>query len=188
MEIRQKAIRARLSEVLPHAIVHAAGHNALSWIGTTPAEDFMDHFTVNVWSFYEIINQAVAMGMAPMPVVAIGSEAAWVPMRCSSYYCASKAALVHMVKVMARELAPKGWRINCVSPGVVSNTLMTAHVFDQVTKLRGWSREHLMKVMMEQTPDGRMATPEDVAHSVLFLLGPNSGHLNGVNLEVTGGK
>jgi NAD(P)-dependent dehydrogenase (short-subunit alcohol dehydrogenase family) len=181
-------LRVWLSAIEPGGLIHAAGVNRLSWVGQTKVGDFWETFSVNTWSFYEAINQAVYLGLPPMRVVVIGSDAGRVPMRCSSLYCASKAALSHMVRTMARELAPKGWRINCVAPGLVEGTTMTSDVYRQVMALRGWTEDELTSNMLSTIPDGRSATTSEVAALVTFLLGEASAHINGETISLTGGK
>jgi NAD(P)-dependent dehydrogenase (short-subunit alcohol dehydrogenase family) len=183
-----RQLRSDLKSWKPNALIHAAGVNLLSWIGDTDPMDFWDTFSVNVFSFYEVVNQAKSLGLGPMRVVVIGSDAGRVPMRCSSLYCASKAALSHMVKVMARELAPGGWRINCVAPGLVEDTAMTKKVYNQVTALRGWSESQLTETMLGMIPDGRAATATEVAELAMFLLSDAAGHINGETINLTGGK
>src|SRR5215475_8115203 len=92
-------------------------------------------------------------------------------------YGPSKAAVIMLVKVLAQELARDGIRVNSVSPGMV-RTGMTAKVYaDQRVAAE---RDALV-------PLGRVATPEDMADVVAFLLGPDSRYVNGHDLVVDGG-
>ena len=79
--------------------------------------------------------------------------------------------------MLAQEFAPLGIRVNAVSPGMV-RTGMTAQVYaDQQIAAE---RDALV-------PVGRVATPEDMADVVAFLLGPDSRYVNGHDLVVDGG-
>ena len=92
-------------------------------------------------------------------------------------YGPSKAAIIMLVKVLAQELARDGIRVNSVSPGMV-RTGMTARVYaDQRVAAE---RDALV-------PLGRVATPEDMADVVAFLLGQDSRYINGHDLVVDGG-
>lgn len=92
---------------------------------------------------------------------------------CEVHYSAAKGALIAMTKALAKELGPSNIRVNCVSPGVI-DTQMCAHLsMEDKTDL------------MEETPLGRLGTPEDVAQAIFYLataefitgqiLSPNGG-------------
>jgi glucose 1-dehydrogenase len=92
-------------------------------------------------------------------------------------YGPSKAAVIMLVQVLAQELGRDGIRVNAVSPGMV-RTGMTAAVYAD-TALAA-ERDALV-------PLGRVATPEDVADVIAFLLGPDTRYVNGHDLVVDGG-
>jgi glucose 1-dehydrogenase len=81
-----------------------------------------------------------------------------------------------LVKVLAQELGRDGVRVNSVSPGMV-RTGMTAKVYDDQRVAA--DRDALV-------PLGRVATPEDMADVVAFLLGPDARYINGHDLVVDG--
>ncbi len=92
-------------------------------------------------------------------------------------YGPTKAAVIMLAQVLAQELGRDGIRVNTVSPGMV-RTGMTEKVYaDQ-------------KIAAERdalVPLGRVATPEDMADVIAFLLGPDSRYVNGHDLVVDGG-
>lgn len=89
-------------------------------------------------------------------------------------YNASKAALLHLTKQMARELAPR-IRVNSISPGVVRTKLSEA-----LWKENEDSTSTLI-------PAGRIGEPEDIADAIAFLAAPTSSWVTGENLVVDGG-
>lgn len=91
-------------------------------------------------------------------------------------YSTAKSALVGFSRNLATELGPLGIRVNCVAPGLVSPTESS-----QFTK------EAVKNMLIEQTPMGRLATPEDVAGPVLFLASGWSRFMTGQVLVVDGG-
>ena len=98
-------------------------------------------------------------------------------------YGASKAAMIHLTKTLALEVAPD-IRVNAVGPGAVDTAFLTGGT--------GRSDEDHPKTLNETayvgaTPLRRMATPEDVVGPILFLLGPDSGFMTGQVLWVNGG-
>ena len=90
-------------------------------------------------------------------------------------YAAAKAGMIGMVKTLAREAAPRGVRVNAIAPGYIS-TDMTAAIPEQY-------REKIM----EQTPLGRLGSPEDVAAAVAFLCSSDASFITGSVLTVDGG-
>jgi enoyl-[acyl-carrier protein] reductase III len=90
---------------------------------------------------------------------------------------ASKAALESMVRHLAAELAPKGVRINAVSAGTVDTDALKHFP----------NREQLLEESRRRTPAGRLITPEDVAHAVVFLCTDYASMIRGQTLVVDGG-
>ena len=90
-------------------------------------------------------------------------------------YSASKAGVIALTKVSARELAKRNIRVNAVAPGFI-DTKMTEVVADPVkTKY------------IELTPLGRMGKPEDIAKAVCFLASDDASFITGQVLKVDGG-
>lgn len=90
-------------------------------------------------------------------------------------YAASKAGLIGLTKSCARELAPRGITVNAVAPGFVE-TAMTAGLTDE-----------LRDQYAHQIPLGRMASPEEVAAVVRFLVSDAAGYVTGEVIRVDGG-
>ena len=92
-----------------------------------------------------------------------------------SNYAASKAGVIGLTKAVARELAPRGVRVNAVAPGFVE-TDMTAKLSEKVRT-----------VTEEQIPLKRMARPEEVAGVVRFLASDAAAYITGEVVRVDGG-
>ena len=90
-------------------------------------------------------------------------------------YSASKAGLIGLTKTMARELAPRNITVNAIAPGFI-DTEMT-QVLDEKIKDK----------LVEQIPLSRLGLPEDIAHSVVFLVSSSSSYITGQVLNVNGG-
>ena len=86
-----------------------------------------------------------------------------------------ESALIGLTRSLAMELAPSGIRVNCVAPGVIRT--------DMVEVL---GRETLA-ALAEETPMGRLGTPEEVAEAVAFLGGDKAGFITGQVLTADGG-
>ena len=92
-------------------------------------------------------------------------------------YATAKAGVIAMSKAAAKELAPHGIRVNCVSPGLIGDTAFharftPAEAFDAATRT---------------IPLGRPGTPEDVARVIAFLCADDSAFLAGETIEINGG-
>ena len=94
-------------------------------------------------------------------------------------YGAMKAALVHYTQGLAQQLAAKKIRANTVSPG---NTYFPGGVWENIEH----SNPELFRESMAMNPGGRMARPEEIARSVVFLASPASSFTSGTNLVVDG--
>jgi 3-oxoacyl-[acyl-carrier protein] reductase len=90
-------------------------------------------------------------------------------------YVATKAGIIGMTKVWARELGRKGINVNAVAPGF-TQTEMTSSVPEKV-----------LAMMREKTPLGRLGTPRDIANAYLFLASDESDYVHGAVLSVDGG-
>lgn len=176
----------KLKEVrVPGAIINCHGINHLSWIGKTKIED-MDIITENLLAPYWVINTAVAQGWGPCRVINVASQTYRVPQRCTALYAASKAGLVQMTKVMARELAPKGWVINAVSPGKMQDTKMSQMTDEQVLELRGWTKLEAENYALSNVPAGRFTSTYEIAR-VIYQTLAMPDYVNGAVIEAHGG-
>jgi 3-oxoacyl-[acyl-carrier protein] reductase len=94
----------------------------------------------------------------------------------ATIYAAAKAAVATITKGLAKELAPKGIRVNAVSPGTVDNYFHEKH-----------STREILDNVIAQTPAGRLGTNEEVADTILFLCSDASRYTYGQTLEINGG-
>ncbi|MFD3482905.1 SDR family NAD(P)-dependent oxidoreductase [Streptomyces sp. NPDC058665] len=142
-------------------------------------DDFTTVVDVNLSGTFRVTRAAhpalKAAGSAS--VVNIGSTNGRIAVRDSLGYCVSKAAVMHMARVLALEWAPDGIRVNAVAPTIVS-TDMTADVRGDADYLRD---------KLASIPLGRMAGRDDVANAVAHLLSPAAAMTTGHTLFVDGG-
>lgn len=90
-------------------------------------------------------------------------------------YAATKSGVIGMTKSWAKELGPKGIRVNAVAPGFMMTDMMKA-VPDKV-----------LDIIREKTPLRRLGNPEDVAEAYLYLASDAASYVNGAVLSVDGG-
>lgn len=109
-------------------------------------------------------------------MVLISSVAALRPRARQIHYSAAKAGVIAMARCCAEAFAPSGVRINCVAPGLIETELM--HVLSDA-QIQG---------IVEQTPMGRVGTPEEVAEMVCFLLSDRASFTTGQCMLACGGR
>ena len=94
---------------------------------------------------------------------------------CEVTYSCTKHALIGLTRSLAMELAPSHIRVNCVAPGVIDTDMV---------KVLG---QETLDQLVEQTPLGRLGTPEDIAAAVAFLAGDGASFITGQVLTCDGG-
>ena len=92
-----------------------------------------------------------------------------------AHYAASKGGLVSFTVSLARELASHGVNVNAVAPGIMDTPM--------IHEILKTCREYYC----QRIPLGRVAEPEEVAYSILFLCSNKSDYLTGITLDATGG-
>lgn len=115
-------------------------------------------------------------------IVTVTSNAAHMPRTGIGAYGASKAALHTLMGSLALELAPAGVRVCTVSPGSTATPMQAALQVPLQQVIAGQASDFRLGI-----PLGRIANPEDVAHSILFLLSDQARHLTLCDLRVDGG-
>lgn len=108
-------------------------------------------------------------------IINIGSMWGKVGASCEVHYSAAKAGLRGMTMALAKELGPSGITVNCVEPGVIA-TDMNRELSDDD-----------LHVLCDETPLGRLGTPEEVAALVSFLASPEAAFITGQCIGIDGG-
>ncbi|XP_057681708.1 L-xylulose reductase-like [Corythoichthys intestinalis] len=176
-----KATEAALKNIGPIDLLvnNAACAKLQPFLEVTP-DQFDQSFNVNVKAVLNV-SQIVARGMIARgsggSIVNVSSQASQRALKNHTVYCATKAALDMLTKVMALELGPHQIRVNSVNPTVVMTEMGR----------RGWSDPEKVKTMTSRIPLGRFAEVDEVVNSILFLLSDKSTMTNGVSLPVDGG-
>jgi NAD(P)-dependent dehydrogenase (short-subunit alcohol dehydrogenase family) len=131
-----------------------------------------------------LCSQAVARSMVdtgrPGNIINIASSAGVIARPGVAHYCASKAALIMLTKVLAIEWAEHSIRVNAVAPGLVE----TPGVEDLLLTEEG-RREHRQKVA--NIPMARTGEPREIANAVIFLASDAASYVTGHTLFVDGG-
>jgi NAD(P)-dependent dehydrogenase (short-subunit alcohol dehydrogenase family) len=130
-------------------------------------------FDVNVFAVLGWVRQARAAGLAGS-IVNVASVAGLHPAQGLGVYAVSKAALIHLTRQLALELAP-AIRVNAVAPAVVRTEFARALYEGREADVSG------------RYPLGRLGSPDDVAGAVAYLAAPEAGWVTGHTLVLDGG-
>ncbi|MFD7641701.1 SDR family oxidoreductase [Kitasatospora sp. NPDC059795] len=165
---------------------------ALGGVLDAPDEQWQSLFDLNVMS-------AVRTTRAALPsllerrgaIVNVSSINSRIPSGSPVGYAEAKAALTQFGKRLSEELAPRGVRVNTVSPGPTSTDQWTsaAGYGGRMADALGVPLDDLLAGLPAQagTASGRLSTPEEVADVVLFALSDRAGNVHGADLVVDGG-
>ncbi len=94
---------------------------------------------------------------------------------CEAHYSATKAAVISLTKSLAKEYGPSNIRVNCVAPGVI-DTKMNAHL-----------DKSAIDDLKEETPLGKIGTPEEAAEAIYFMASEKASFITGQVLTCDGG-
>lgn len=140
-------------------------------------EEWDKTFNVNIKGIFNV-TKPVAKEMVRQHygrIINISSMWGQVGASCEVAYSSSKAAVIGLSKALAKELAPSGITVNCVCPGVINTDMLNVYSEDDISMLA------------EETPIGRIGSPDDIANAVIFLASDSSEFITGQVLGVNGG-
>jgi NAD(P)-dependent dehydrogenase (short-subunit alcohol dehydrogenase family) len=142
---------------------------------------FDEHFNTNVKGAYFTVQQILPLIPGGGAVLLNASVAGRIGRPRISVYAATKAAMRSLGLTLAAELAPRGIRVNTISPGPVQTPLFRKMNLDPD------AADKVQKRMAESTALKRFATPEEIARVALFLASEDSSYMIGAEVHVDGG-
>lgn len=180
IDLRDAALTDQVLEALGDmpqvkALINLAGHSLGDSIDRLSQDDWADSFAINVTPAM-LLTQALAPKMANGgSIVNVGSPVGLIGARKPSY-AASKAALQGLTMSTARNLGGQGIRVNMLLPGPT------------ITKMtHDWSQDK-QDAIAQSSFLKRLCQPEEVAHTLAFMIGPHSSYLTGSILDLTAGS
>lgn len=167
-------------------VVLAAGVSRMSSLLETTDEDWHLQMNVNAFGVFNSLRTLVPLMKRGGAIAVIDSVGGLRGAPYLSAYCASKFAVTGLVESAAPELAVRGVRINGVCPMYV-RTPMEDRELQWEASIRGISPRQVFEEYERTTPLGRVAEPEEIADTVLFLVTEPSRYMTGSFLTVSGG-
>lgn len=168
-------------------VVANAGVMVTGTVAETTAEDWQQALDVNLTSTFLLAKHSIPhLRRSRGAFVAVGSIAGVRAPRGAAAYAISKSAIGMLVAAIAVEEGPNGVRANCVHPGWVRTEMADAEM-DEFGSQIGQDRDEAYATVTALVPQRRPADPHEIAGTVLWLLGPQAGYVNGASIVADGG-
>lgn len=161
-----------------YGIVHSASVFDPRPLEETTLESAQEQWLANVAAPLFMTRAALPHLTEESAIVFIASTTGTVGFPGCSAYSATKGAVISLGRALAVELAPKGIRVNTVVPGYVRTPMLQPHLD---------SNEGYEEWIISQTPQARIAGPEELATTIVYMLSGLSTYVHGATLVVDGG-
>jgi NAD(P)-dependent dehydrogenase (short-subunit alcohol dehydrogenase family) len=156
----------------------AGKQHAVAAIADVTTEQFDLTFKTNVYAMFWLCKAAIPLMPKGATIINTASIQSYSPSEDLLDYATTKAAIVAFTKSLARQLAPKGIRVNAVAPGPVWTPLQTS----------GGQPQKEIPEFGAQTPLGRPGQPAELAPIYVLLASQESSYVTGETYGVTGGN
>lgn len=164
-------------DLLPDILVNNAGISHYGMLSDVTEQDWDDVMDVNLKGMF-MCTQAFMPHMIQQKygrIINVSSVWGIAGGSCEVVYSAAKGGVNAFTKALAKELAPSGITVNAVAPGAVKTDMMAKFQAEDI------------RLLEEEIPAGRLASPEEIASLVYFLALPESGYITGQIISPNGG-
>ncbi len=165
------------------AFANAGIFGVVSPLTDYPVDVFERVIAVNVLGAFLVAKHALAVMEDGGSLIINSSVVGLTSDRGIGAYATSKHAVVGLMRTAAKEMAPKGIRVNSLHPGPTDNDFQHAIEVEAI----GASREESAKAFEQMIPLARHATPDEIAQAVVFLGSDESRFMTGATIAVDGG-
>jgi 3-oxoacyl-[acyl-carrier protein] reductase len=161
----------------PYILVNNAGKSHYGMLADVTEEEWDDIMAINLKGTFMCSQIFMPYMVSQRYGRIINVSSVWgiTGASCEVAYSASKGGVNAFTKALAKELAPSGVTVNAVAPGAV-NTNMLANL-----------QEDEVRMLEDEIPVGRLATPNEISSLIYFLALPESGYITGQIISPNGG-
>ena len=160
-------------------LVNNAGVYEFSPLEAINEEHFHKQFNLNVLGLLLTTQEAVKnFGNNGGSIINVSSVVSTLGVPAAAVYSGTKGAVDSITRTLAKELGPRGIRVNAINPGMIETEGVHA---------AGIAESDMRKQVEAQTPLGRIGQPEDIATAAVFFASPDSAWLTGETLKIAGG-
>lgn len=158
-------------------IINNAGISQIKLFSDITSEDWRRMFAVNIDGAFFVTKAFLPDLIHKKYGKIINVSSMWgeVGASCEVHYSASKSALIGFTKALAKEVAPSGICVNCITPGVID------------TEMNGELDDEERRELIAQIPQNRMGTPCEVAKLAFFLASADADYITGQVIGISGG-
>jgi 3-oxoacyl-[acyl-carrier protein] reductase len=156
--------------------VLCAGTNTIRPLLEMGEEEWDEVVRVNLSGPFYVLRAVAPWLRDSGAIVTVSSVAGHTGAAHHAHYAAAKAGVVNLTKSAAKALAPR-IRVNCVAPGLTDTEMGKQAIGEQ-------DDDYLKRKLLAQ----RMASPEEIARSIVFLASPAASFIYGATLDVNGGR
>ncbi len=157
-------------------------------VHTYPEEDWMKTIDVNLHGVFRVTRALLPLMLGqPATIVNTASRGGKVPPLFNGAYAVAKAGVIMLTKVMARELAGAGIRVNAICPGQIHTDLEDWRA-PLEAEFTGRTVEARNEAVRGTIPLNRVGTPDEVGRLVTFLASEASAYMTGQAINITGGQ
>jgi 3-hydroxybutyrate dehydrogenase len=170
-------------------LVDNAGVQFVSPVEDFPEDQFDRIIAINLVSNFHAIKAALP-GMKAKGwgrIINVASAHGLVASPFKTAYVAAKHGVVGLTKSVALEVARTGVTCNAICPGFVRTPLAEAQVAPLAAKHGVTEEKALTDFLLDRQPTKKWVEVEEIAEAAMFLVGPNSGSINGASLSIDGG-
>ena len=164
-------------------LVNCAGIIVRSSAADTSDEEWRQTMAINLDAPFFLSRAALPFLLqATGSIINIASDWGLKGGQRAAAYCASKGAIVQLTRAMALDHAAEGLRVNAVCPGEIDTPMLVREAEVESDDL-----DDYLAQLADESPNGRIGTPEEVAALVLFLASDAATHITGTAIPIDGG-
>lgn len=168
-------------------VVHAAGVASIGAVADMSAAEFRRVLDVNLTGAFLVAREAARRLPHGGNLLFVASQAGLKGGALWGAYSASKGGLLRLADCLTEELAPKGVRVNAISPGTVDTEMVSKAIADLASQT-GTTAEAIRARYQAGIPMGRFALPEEVAAVMVAVCSGLFSYVNGSNIVIDGGE